>query len=155
LGCAFKALKTFYSALKCKKEQPMHMLWNQHPSMHYIWMDTGRTGKLSLTGSFSSMIYMHSLRISTLFFGWMLAGPKQVKSHWVSIIHDLHAFTKNQYTILDGCWLDKKTFLIESLSSMTHMPSQRISAHYQSSFKTNYIILKNIENIKNNKNNKI
>jgi len=31
----------------------------------------------------------------------MLAG-QQKKSHWVSIIHNLHAFTKNQYTI----WMD-------------------------------------------------
>ncbi len=126
----------------------MHMLWNQHPSMHYIWMDTGWTGKLFLTGSFSSMIYMHSLRISTLFFGWMLAGPKQVKislglyhpwltcfhkesvyyfgwmlagqkniSHWVPVILDSHAFTKNQCTT-------------------------------QSSFKTNYIIFLKLKKIK-------
>jgi hypothetical protein len=50
-------------------------------------------------------------------------------SHLVPLIHDIHAFTKNQCTILDGYWLNRKLFLTGwSLSSMIYMPSQRISA---------------------------
>jgi len=127
LGCAFKALETFYSALKCKKEQPMHMLWNQHPSMHYIWMDTGWTRKLFLTGSLSSMIYMPSLRISTLF--WMDVGWTKKSKISLGLYHPwLTCFHKESVYYFGWMLAGPKTFLTESLSSMTHMPSQRISA---------------------------
>jgi hypothetical protein len=55
---------------------------------------------------------------------------KKTFSQLLPVIHNLHAFTKNQCTILDGYCLNRKLFLTWSLSSMIYMPSQRISAPF-------------------------
>jgi hypothetical protein len=60
-----------------------------------FWMDVGWTQK-NLIGSLSSMTYMLSQRFSILF--WMDVGWTKNISHWVLVIHDSHAFTKNQCT---------------------------------------------------------